>query len=226
MWLNRNARSASDSSFFNPTMLRVTLKIISFCSPFRSYQLTSRIDIKRLLASRRMSSDDRVLILHWLPPYNSTTISAELRLLKSRVHRLQSVQPLLQRLRQTIVRLHLAGKQGIAADLRRVEKSQKCYSRGLSFVGNIGMPAHSTGAVSKERVDLAASWSVTVHNVKLGVALWTAARRVDVMAAEIGTKVKLLLGWDIGKVLVTESYNLALGNEECELVSSCGGKFA
>jgi len=136
------------------------------------------------------------------------------------------MQPLLQWLRETIVRLHLVSKQCIAADLGGVEKIQECHSRWLSFVRNIGMPAHSTGAVCKESIDLAAGCSIAVHNVEFGVTFWASACRVDVMATKMGAKLKLLLGWDIGEILITESYNLTLSDKKGELISSCGGQLA
>jgi hypothetical protein len=33
------------------------------------------------------------------------------------------------------------------------------------------------------------------------------------MAAEIGTELELIFGWDVGEVLVTKSYDFSLSNE-------------
>ena len=88
------------------------------------------------------------------------------------------------------------------------------------------MPAHSTRAVCKESVNLAASCSIAVHNVKFGVSFWTSTCGMDVVTTKVGTKLKLLLGWDVGEILVTESYDLTLGNEKGELVSSCSRELA
>src|SRR5437016_3635120 len=63
-----------------------------------------------------------------------------------------------------------------------------------------------------------------MHDVQLRVSFWTSARGMDVVAAEVGPEFKSVFGRDICKVLATEGYDFALGYEESELVSSCGGE--
>lgn len=61
------------------------------------------------------------------------------------------------------------------------------------------MPAYRTTAVRKERMNFAASWSIAVHNVKLGETLWASARGMDVVTAEIGCELELIFGGDVGE---------------------------
>lgn len=57
-----------------------------------------------------MRPHNRMLILHRLPPHNPTAIPAKLRLLKTRMYSLQTMQSLLEWLGQTVVRLNLISK--------------------------------------------------------------------------------------------------------------------
>jgi hypothetical protein len=57
-----------------------------------------------------------------------------------------------------------------------------------------------------------------VHDVDFGVAFGDAGCWVDVVSAKVATKSDCLLHGDIGKVLVAEDEDFALGSEEGELV--------
>lgn len=173
-----------------------------------------------------MGPDERMLILDRLSSDNTTSVPAKLRLLKSRMYSLQAMQSLLERFREAVVRLDLISKQGVTANFRRVENGQKGHSRWLGLVRDIRMPAYSTGAVGKERVDLAARWAIAMNDVELRETLGTSAGGVDVVATEIGTKVELFLSGEVGQVLVTEGYDFALSNEQGELVFPRSGELA
>jgi hypothetical protein len=79
--------------------------------------LTATVDVESLLSSYWMSTNDWVLIGNRLTSNHSTALLAKLRLLKSRVNGLESVQSLLQCWRQAIVCLNLVGKGSISTSL-------------------------------------------------------------------------------------------------------------
>jgi hypothetical protein len=192
----------------------------------RHVALTALVDIKSLLSSRGMSPHNRVLILNRFPPHYTIPISAELRLLKARMHRLKAMQSLLHRLTQAVVRLDLTCKQGIATNFRSVKNVQECDPRSLGFIGDVRVPAHAAVPVCKERIEFTPGSTVTMNDVELRVAFWTPARGVDVVTAEIRAEIKCFLERQICEILVPEGYHFALGDEESELVFSCLGEFA
>ena len=135
------------------------------------------------------------------------------------------MQPLFQALRQTIVSFGLIGEQSVTANFWRVQEIQKGRSRRLLLVRNIRMPAHTAISPGKERIELAGG-SISVNDMKLGVSFWTSTRWMDVMTAEISSKVKSFLKWKAGKILIAECDDLALCDEERKLVFAGVGELA
>lgn len=165
-----------------------------------------------------MGSDNRVLILHWLSSDNAFSVTTELSLLKSRMDRLQSMQSLLQWLRQTVVRLNLVAEKGVSSNLWLVKDIQERNAGSLLLIGDIGVPRNGAVAISEEGVKFRASLSVAMHDVKLREAFGRARCGVDVVTAEVTAEIEGFLKGEIGEILVTESDDFALGNEECEPV--------
>jgi hypothetical protein len=88
IWLNKNARRASDSSFFNPTILRVTRHTESGIVGYQmSYNfiklLTALIDIECLFTCGWVGSDEGMLMLNGLPPHHTVPVAGKLYLLKT-----------------------------------------------------------------------------------------------------------------------------------------------
>lgn len=79
------------------------------------------------------------------------------------------------------------------------------------------MPGHGAGSGFKELSSSLVTLA-TVHKVNLGIPLWGPRRGVDVVTAKV---LAILQGvWDgqVGKVLVSEGNNLALGDVVSQLI--------
>jgi hypothetical protein len=187
-------------------------------------QLTALVHKKRLLPSRRMSPHNRMLIFHWLPPHNPLLIPTKLRLLEPTMYSLQPMQPLLQRLTEPIVRLDLVREYRVTgAIIGRVENVQESRSGRLGLVCHVAVERDAAVAACEEGVEFGRSGgAVSVNDVQFGMALWTSARGMDVVASKIPAEVERFLERQIGEILVAECYYFPLSDEESELVFAGG----
>lgn len=76
-------------------------------------------------------------MVHWLPPDDTPPGDGGIHLLDTRVHRLQSVQPLLEQRAQPLVSLHGIHEQRVTSRLRLVQDVQECGARRLGLVGDV-----------------------------------------------------------------------------------------
>ena len=187
--------------------------------------LTLRVDVNGLLAGHRMSADDGMLIDNRLAALDAAARRGSVDLLDTRVSRLQTMQALAEEGAEAVVRLGGVDKKGVTAGRRVVEDVQESRSGRLLLVGNVRVPGHGAGAVGEEELGAVVTRSA-VHQVNLGVSLRRARGRVDVVAAEVGAVVEGLLDGQVGKVLVPEGDDLALGDEAGELVLAGVGQLA
>jgi hypothetical protein len=166
-----------------------------------------------------------VLVGDWLAANDAAALVAELGLLNTRVDGLEAVEALLEGGRKAVVGLDLVDEGGVATGLGGVKDVEEGGSRGLRLVGDVRVPGYAAVAAGEEVVQLALAANA-VDKVNLGVAFWGSGGGVDVVAAEVATKVKGILDGEIGKVLVAECDDLALGDEESKLVLAGGRKLA
>lgn len=183
------------------------------------------VDVQRLLASSGVRAHDWVLVGDRLATDDAAALVAELGLLDTGVDGLEAVQALLEGRREAVVGLDLVDEGGVAAGLGGVEDVEEGGSGGLRLVGDVRVPGYAAVAAGEEVVELAFA-ADAVDEVHLGVALWGAGGGVDVVATEVAAEVESILDGEIGKVLVAECDDLALGDEEGELVLAGGGELA
>lgn len=172
-----------------------------------------------------MGAHDRVLVGDRLATHDAAALVAELGLFDARVDGLEAVEALLEGGREAVVGFNLVDEGGVAAGLGGVEDVEEGRSGGLGLIGDVRVPGYAAVAAGEEVVQLALA-SDAVHEVNLGVALGGAGGGVDVVAAEVATEVEGIFDGEIGKVLVAECDDLALGDEEGELVLASGGELA
>lgn len=185
----------------------------------------ARVDIERLLAGSGVCAHNWVLVSNRLATNDSTALVTELGLLNAGVDGLEAVETLLEGGREAVVGLDLVDEGGVASSLGGVENVEEGGSRGLRLVGDIRVPGYAAVATGEEVVELAFA-ADAVDEVDLGVAFWSAGGGVDVMAAKVAAEVESVFDGEIGKVLVAECDNLALGDKESELVLASGGELA
>ena len=140
-------------------MLRVTVSSVSPGSEQGvARELTSSINIQRLLSGRRMRPDQRMFILDRLPPDHASPLARESRLFKPTMHGRQAMQPLLQALTQPVIRLDLACKQRVTANLGRVKDIQERNPRRLFLIADIGVPGYAAVAAREEGLEVRSAW--------------------------------------------------------------------
>lgn len=179
--------------------------------------LTLWVDKQGLLASNWVCADNWVLRDDWLAADDTTSPSGTLNLLDARVGSLQAVKSLLELWAQAIISLDLVNEDGITASSRLIEDVEEGGCRWLLLVGNVRVPCNR-GSVSLEVAGGESVTGTTVNEVNLWVSLWRARGWVDVMTAKVSTVLEGLVDWKVGKVLVAECNDLALGDETGELV--------
>jgi hypothetical protein len=135
----------------------------------------------------------------------------------------QSMEALLEFGRETVVSLNLVHEQSVTSSLWRIQDVEERGTRGLFFIRNIRMPRDRRGAVCEEGVVCVVP-STSVDEMNLGESLWRAGGWVNVMTAEVLSKVKCLVDRKVREVLVSESYYLTLGGEEGEFILSSVGQ--
>lgn len=76
-------------------MLRVTWTFVSLMNiPVHKEVLTACVDKKCLLTRGRMSTNDRMLVLHGVSSINSSPLQTILGLFESRMHRFKTMETL------------------------------------------------------------------------------------------------------------------------------------
>lgn len=73
-------------------------------------------------------------MVHRLSPLNAPSGDGGIYLLNTRVHRLQSMQTLLEQRAQALVSLHGIHEQRVTSRLRLVQDVQECCARRLGLV--------------------------------------------------------------------------------------------
>jgi hypothetical protein len=148
-----------------------------------------QVDVESLLASHRVNTNDGVLGLDWFPPNGAVPFFGELGLGNGSVQCPETLEALLEFRRETIVGLNLGQEQGIAtADLGLVEDEEEGGSRGLQFVGDVGMPPRVIGPVSTSVFAETEVLGIAINNVELGETLDVSRRRVPLDGAEVPLK--------------------------------------
>jgi hypothetical protein len=60
-----------------------------------------------------------------------------------------------------------------------------------------------------------------MNEMDLWISLWGSTGWVNMMSAKVSSEIERFFNWQASKILVSESHDFALGNEESELVFSC-----
>lgn len=158
-----------------------------------------------------------MLIDDGVPAVHATPLEAVVDLLNARVDGLEAVQPLLEARRKTIVRLGRVGEERVAARVRAVEDVQEGGAGRLLLVRDVAVPRHRAGPRVEQRVEQLVAGG-PVDEVDLRVVRGRARGRVDVVPAKVAAVLEGLVDGQVGKVLVPEGDDLALGDEAGELV--------
>lgn len=223
---------ASDSSFFRPTMSRVTEERLVLDwgrglkkDVFEEGGLTLGVDVQCLGACDGVCSHDGVLVDDGLTALDAALPYAGVDLLDAGVSGLEAVEQLLESRRQAVVGLGGVGEEGVAARLGDVEVVEEGGAGGLLLVRDVRVPRHGADAALEEGlVGLVARGAV--DQVNLRVAGGGAGCGVDVVAAEVAAEVEGLADGQVGEVLLAEGDDLALGDEAGELVLASLGQLA
>ena len=85
------------------------------------------------------------------------------------------------------------------------------------------MPSDGARSRSKKLINPGVS-SGAVDQMNLRMAQGRARRWVDVMSSKVAAVLESLFNRQIGKILVTESDNLAFGHETCQLILASWGE--
>jgi hypothetical protein len=139
------------------------------------------------------------------------------------MQRLQTLQPLPERGAQPLIRLRLIRKNGVPARVRHIQRVQERRPGRLVLVRHVAVPRDAVGTVVEEGPK-ALVLRAAVHEVHFGVALGGAGGRVDVQAAEVFDVLEGVWDGESGEVLVAESDDFLLGDEEGEFVLTFGGE--
>ena len=160
-----------------------------------------------------------MLMLHRVPSDDPAALPAELRLLEAAVHGPQPVQSLFDGRRESPIRLDLVHEHRVSADLGGVQDIEEGGARRLRFVRDVRVPGNRAVPVGEERVQLALA-VVPVHQMDLGVPLWLAGSRVDMVAAKVGAELERVRNRQVGEILVAKDHHSALRHKKCQLVLS------
>jgi hypothetical protein len=101
------------------------------------FELTLRVHVKCLLASYRVSPDNRVLRCNRIPAGNTAAVQTSINLFEARVHGLQSVESFPEARRQPLISLDHVGEEGVAACAGTIEHIQESRARRLLLKGHI-----------------------------------------------------------------------------------------
>lgn len=184
------------------------------------------------------------LRLDGLTTHGATDALRELGLAHCGVHGAQTLEALLELVGEPVVCLDLGQEEGVSAGfgLQSADKLQSVQaarrgkvsptylvkdeeeggSGSLLLVRDVGVPAGVVDAVAAEVLLEPVVALVAVDDVELGVALHVPARWVPLDRPEVAGNLDLALGREVLEVLVAEEDDLALRNEESELVEAGG----
>ena len=80
-------------------------------------------------------------------------------------------------------------EEGVAtADLGLIKDEEECGSRGLQFVGDVGMPQRVTGPIGTSIFAETVVLGIAIDNVELREALDVSRRRVPLDGAKVPLK--------------------------------------
>jgi hypothetical protein len=128
-----------------------------------------------------------MLINNWFTSLNTSLLHTSIDLLNPRMSRLESMQQLLKRRRQSVIRLDSIRKKGIATSVGVIKDIKKRRSRRLLLIRNIRMPRHRAHARLEELL-VRLITRASMHEMDLRMTLWRTRRRMNVMAAEVTTE--------------------------------------
>lgn len=159
-----------------------------------------------------------------------TTLDAALShagvdLLDTRVGGLEPVKELLEGRGETVVRLGGVGEEGITSGLGDVQVVEERGAGRLGLVGDVRVPGDGAGAGLEEGL-VGFVTGAAVDQVDLRVAGGRAGCGVDVVAAKVAAELEGVGDGEVGKVLLAEGDDLALGDEAGELVLAGVGESA
>jgi hypothetical protein len=152
-----------------------------------------------------MSPDNGMLGRDPLASSYPPSVQTIVDLLDTRVHRLQTVQPLTELRRQPSVRLRHVGEESITSAGRSVEKVQESRAGRLLLEGHVRMPGHGVCTCS-QKLGTTPVVRPAVNEVNLGEAFGGSGGLMDMVSAKVATKVKGFFNREMGKVLVAEGW--------------------
>lgn len=151
-----------------------------------------------------MSPHNGMLGSNRIPPCNPAFVKTVIYLLHARVYSSEAVQSLLKLRRKPLVRLGHISEQRIPAGGRSVEKIQESCPRWLLLECHVRVPSHRVGPVG-QKLGAGTVIGAAVDKVDLRKALGSARGLMDVVGAEVATKVQGLVDGNSGQVLVAEN---------------------
>jgi hypothetical protein len=166
-----------------------------------------------------------MLVDDGLTALDAALLDAGVDLLNTRVRSLEAVEQLLESRGQTLVRLDGVGKESVTTGIGGVEDVQEGRSWGLLLVGNIRVPRHGAHASLEEGLVGLVS-RTAVHEVNLGMSLWRTRGGMNMVTTKVAAKLESLGDGKVGEVLVSEGYDLTLGDVPGELVLTGFGELA
>lgn len=164
-----------------------------------------------------MCADNRVDVDNRLAALDALAGRRGIDLLDTGMRGLEAVQTLLEERAQALIRRDGVDKERVAASLGLVEDIEKGGAGGLLLVGNVRVPGDGACA-GLEEVPVGSVSLGAVHKVNLGIPFGGSRGRVDVVAAKVLAKLEGVGDGEVGKVLLAEGDNLALGDVAGELV--------
>lgn len=176
-----------------------------------------RVDVERLLARSRVRADNGMAVDDGLAPLDAVADSGGVDLLDARVGGPEAVQTLLEERAEALVGRDGIDEERVAARLRLVQDVQEGGAGGLLLVGNVRVPGDARRARREEGLVRLVALAA-VHQVNLGMALGSARRGVDVLAAKVRAVLQRVGDRQVRKVLVAEGNDLALGHVQRQLV--------
>lgn len=164
-----------------------------------------------------MGANERMLSGYRLPSDNSTSLPAKLGLLEPRMNGLESVEPLLEGWRKTFICLYVVDKGRVTADFWSIQNDQESGSWWLLLVCHIRVPPYAAITIRQKCFKLSVA-AISVDKVDLGVSFRGTTGRMNMVTAEVTTKIKSFLDWKVREILIPESNHFALSDEERKLI--------
>lgn len=153
----------------------------------------------------RVRPDNRVFRLNRLATCNTPSVDTAVDLLNTRVHGTQSMQPLLELRRQTVVCLCHVAKEGVTTSRRPIQDIQEGGAGGLLLKGHVRVPGDSV-RTGRQELSGRLVFGSTVHQVDFREALGGTRGLVDVVTAEVATEFDGFGDGELCEVLVSEGW--------------------